>query len=77
MFVQTSKIQIVRVALTMVLYAGLFVVHRAGTQDVFANYFYFATSAIVRIAMAVFVYAKHVHQRGFQRGSATSACFSA
>ena len=66
LFVQTSKIQMVTVGLTMVLYAGLFVVHRAGTQDVFANYFYFAlaTSAIVRIGMAVFVYAKHVHQRG-------------
>ena len=66
LFVQTSKIQIVSIALTMAMYVGLFVVHRTGTYGVFANSFYvaLATSAIVRIGLAVFVYFKHVHRRG-------------
>jgi O-antigen/teichoic acid export membrane protein len=48
------------------MYVGLFVVYRAGSHDVFVDYFYFAlaASAIARIGMAVFVYAKHVHRPG-------------
>jgi len=65
LFIQTSKIQAASVALTLVMYSGLFVVHRTGTHEVFAGFFYFAlaTSAIVRLGMAVFVYFKYV-QRG-------------
>ncbi len=71
LFVQTSKIQMASVAFTLAMYAGLFLVHRTGTREVFANSFYFAlaTMAITRIGMAVFVYFKHVH-RGVHRGTA-------
>ena len=71
LFVQTSKIQMASVAFTLAMYAGLFLVHRTGTREVFANSFYvaLATMAITRIGMAVFVYFKHVH-RGVHRGTA-------
>ena len=66
LFVQTSKIQMASVTLTLIMYVGLFLVHRTGTQQVFANSFYFAlaASAIIRIAMAVFVYFRYVLRRG-------------
>ena len=71
LFVQTSKIQMASVAFTLAIYAGLFLVHRTGTREVFANSFYFAlaTMAITRIVMAVFVYFKHIHRR-VDRGTA-------
>lgn len=66
LFVQTSKIQVASVALTLAMYVGLFLVHRTGTHEVFANSFYvaLATSGIVRIGLAVFVYFKYVHRPG-------------
>ena len=66
LFVQTSKIQMASVTLTLVMYVGLFIVHRTGTQQVFANSFYFAlaASSVIRIGMAFFVYFKHVHRPG-------------
>ena len=72
LFVQTSKIQIISITLTSIIYAGLFVVHRIGSQEVGADAFYFAlaTSAIVRIWVAVFVYVKHIHPRGTPHGFA-------
>ena len=64
LFVQTSKIQVASVTLSLAMYVGLFFVHRTGTHEVFANSFYFAlaTMAIIRIGMAVFVYFKYVHR---------------